>query len=56
MGLFLESSMSWYPGPGGFLLILSFLILKFATRSADRRANKKKIKEAVRVAKFANKE
>ena len=27
-----------YPGPRGFLLILSFLIWKFATRSADRSA------------------
>ena len=27
-----------YPGPRGFLLILSFFIWKFATRSADRSA------------------
>ena len=50
------------PGPRGFLLILSIFICKFATRSDDRSAEperfvpSKKIKEAVRVAKFANKE
>ena len=27
-----------YPGPRGFLLILSFFIWKFATRSTDRSA------------------
>ena len=29
-----------YPGPRGFLLILSFFIWKFATRSADRSAER----------------
>ena len=29
------TSLDPYPGPRGFLLILSFFILKFATRSAD---------------------
>ena len=43
-----------YPGPRGFLLILSFLFGKLQREAL--RANKK-IKEAtVRVAKFANKE
>ena len=42
-----------YPGPRGFLLILSSLIGNL--RREELHANKK-IKEAVRVAKFAKKE
>ena len=38
LGVFLDEKLSWYPGPRGFLLILSFFIWKFATRSTDRSA------------------
>ena len=33
-----KASQTCYPGPRGFLLILSFFIWKFATRSTDRSA------------------
>ena len=39
-----------YPGPRGFLLILSFFIWKFATRSADRSAKpRRKRKPLVKI-------
>ena len=38
-----------YPGPRGFLLILSFFIWKFVTRSADRSAEPRERKPLVKI-------
>ena len=38
-----------YPGPTGFLLILSFFIWKFVTRSADRSAEPRERKPLVKI-------
>ena len=54
---FSSSQRLLYPGPRGFLLILSFLFGNLRREALIEEPSQKiKIKEAVRVAKFAKKE